>query len=44
MVSTRAIRIREILRNAPKQVDLDLVHQREAGEHVEDMTSEPEGG
>jgi monoterpene epsilon-lactone hydrolase len=27
----------------PKAVNMDLAHQREAGEHAEDMTSEPEG-
>jgi acetyl esterase/lipase len=43
MVSPEALRLNEILRNAPKAVDMDLTHQREAGEHAEDMTSEPEG-
>ena len=43
MVSPEALKIKEILRNAPKDVDMDLAHQREAGEHAEDMTSEPEG-
>ena len=38
-----ALKLNEILRNAPKAVDMDLTHQREAGEHAEDMTSEPEG-
>jgi acetyl esterase/lipase len=43
MVSREALKLNEILRNAPKTVDMDLTHQREAGEHAEDMTSEPEG-
>ena len=43
MVSPEALKLNEILRNAPKAVDMDLTHQREAGEHAEDMTSEPEG-
>jgi epsilon-lactone hydrolase len=42
-VSPEALKLNEILRNAPKAVDMDLAHQREAGEHAEDMTSEPEG-
>jgi monoterpene epsilon-lactone hydrolase len=40
MVSPEALKLNEILRNAPKAVDMDLPHQREAGEHAEDMTSE----
>jgi monoterpene epsilon-lactone hydrolase len=43
MTSPEALKLEEILRNAPKAVDMDLPHQREAGEHAEDMTSEPEG-
>jgi monoterpene epsilon-lactone hydrolase len=43
MVSPEALKLNEMLRNAPKAVDMDLPHQREAGEHAEDMTSEPEG-
>ena len=43
MVSQEALKLNEILRNAPKAVDMDLPHQREAGEHAEDMTSEPKG-
>src|SRR5919107_5858452 len=43
MVRPQALKLNEILRNAPKAVDMDLAHQREAGEHAEDMTSEPEG-
>ncbi len=42
MVSPEALKLHEILRNAPKAVDMDLAHQREAGEHAEEMTSEPE--
>ena len=42
MVSPEALKLNEILRNAPKAVDMDLP-QREAGEHAEDMTSEPVG-
>jgi acetyl esterase/lipase len=43
MVSREALKLNEMLRDAPKAVDMDLTHQREAGEHAEDMTSEPEG-
>jgi acetyl esterase/lipase len=43
MVSREALKLHEILRNAPKALDMDLPHQRAAGEHMEDMTSEPEG-
>ena len=43
MVSREALELDELLRNAPKAVNMDLQHQREAGEHAEDMTSEPEG-
>ncbi len=43
MVSPEAVKLDELLRNASKAVDMDLQHQREAGEHAEDMTSEPEG-
>ena len=35
---------RVTLRNAPKVVIMDLPHQREAGEHAEDMTSKPDDG
>ena len=38
-----SLKLNELLRNAPKAVDMDLLRQREAGEHAEDMTSEPEG-
>ena len=43
MVSPEALKLNDILRDAPKAVDMDLPHQREAGEHAEDMTSEPDG-
>ena len=43
MISPEAAKVYEVFRNAPKQVDMDLHHQREAGEHAEDMTPEPEG-
>jgi hypothetical protein len=43
MISPEAVKVYETIRNTPKQVDLDLFHQREAGEHQEDMTSEPQG-
>ncbi len=43
MVSPEALKLNEILRDAPKAVDMNLTHQRDAGEHAEDMTSEPEG-
>jgi acetyl esterase/lipase len=43
MVSPEALKLNEILRNAPKAVDMDLTHQRAAGEHMEDMTLEPQG-
>ncbi len=42
MVSPEALKLNEILRNAPKAVDMDLTHQREAGEHAEGMASEPQ--
>jgi hypothetical protein len=41
VVSREALKFNEILRNAPTAVDMDLTHQREAGEYVQDMTSEP---
>ncbi len=42
-MSREFTKLNVILRNAPKAVYMDLAHQREAGEHAEDMTSEPEG-
>jgi hypothetical protein len=32
MVSREALKLNEILRNAPNGGDMDLLHQREAGE------------
>lgn len=43
MESPQARALYAAIRNAPKQVDLDLFHQREAGEHQEDQTSEAPG-
>ncbi len=43
MPSPEALKLNEILRNAPKAVDMDLPHQRAAGEHTEYMTSESQG-
>src|SRR5687767_4673650 len=43
VISPQAIKLDEILRHAPKAVDMDLPHQREAGEHAEALASEPEG-
>lgn len=42
-MSPEALKLNDILRDAPKAVDMDLPRQREAGEHAEDMTSEPDG-
>jgi acetyl esterase/lipase len=43
MVSPEALKLNALLRNAPKAVDMDLAHHRDAGEHTEDMSSEPQG-
>jgi hypothetical protein len=43
MVSPEALKLNEFLHDAPKAVDMDLLHQPEAGEHAEVMTSEPGG-
>ncbi len=43
MVSSQAEKLNALLRSIPKQVNMDLVHQREAGEHQEDLTPEPQG-
>lgn len=43
MLSPQAEKLAELYRNMPKQVDLDLVHQREAGEHQEDLSTVPAG-
>jgi acetyl esterase/lipase len=42
-ISTQAAQLEELLRNAPKQIDLPLPQKRAAGEHAEDLASEPEG-
>jgi acetyl esterase/lipase len=41
-ISARAAELEELLRKAPKQIDLPLQQKREAGEHAEDLSSEPE--
>jgi epsilon-lactone hydrolase len=41
-ISRQAVQLEELLRNAPKQIDLPLPQKREAGEHAEDLSSEPE--
>jgi monoterpene epsilon-lactone hydrolase len=43
MPSSEALKFAALLRGAPKMVDMDLPHQREAGEHAEDLTSEAPG-
>jgi monoterpene epsilon-lactone hydrolase len=43
VISPEAAKVYDVFRNAPKQVDMDLHHEREVGEHAEDMTSEPVG-
>ena len=42
-ISPQAARLEELLKSAPKQIDLPLAQKREAGEHAEDLSSEPEG-
>ena len=42
-ISRQAAHLEGLLRNAPKQIDLPLAQKREAGEHAEDLTTEPEG-
>jgi epsilon-lactone hydrolase len=42
-LSPEVKRLEELLKSAPKQIDLPLARKREAGEHAEDLTSEPEG-
>ena len=39
MVSREALKLNEILHNAPKAVDMDLARQRETGEDAEDNLS-----
>jgi epsilon-lactone hydrolase len=41
--SPDAERLNEILRSGPKAVEMTLADQREAGEHQEDLTSDPVG-
>src|SRR5215207_5639832 len=44
MPSAAATKVWELFASVPvRAVDMDLPHQREAGEHAEDLTSEPEG-
>jgi hypothetical protein len=40
--SAEAGQLEKILESAPKQIDLPLPKKREAGEHAEDLASEPE--
>jgi epsilon-lactone hydrolase len=42
-ISPQAAKLEELLRQAPKQIDLPLEQKRAAGEHAEDLSSEPEG-
>ncbi|MGH6897610.1 MAG: alpha/beta hydrolase [Geminicoccaceae bacterium] len=42
-ISPQAVQLEELLENAPKQIDLPLAQKREAGEHAEDLSGEPEG-
>jgi monoterpene epsilon-lactone hydrolase len=41
-ISAQAAQLEELLKNAPKQIDLPLPQKRAAGEHAEDLSSEPE--
>jgi acetyl esterase/lipase len=41
-ISARAQQLEHILESAPKQIDLPLQQKREAGEHAEDLSSEPD--
>jgi monoterpene epsilon-lactone hydrolase len=41
--SAQAERLNEILRGGPKAVEMTIADQRAAGEHQEDLTSEPVG-
>ncbi len=43
MASPEAKAFAELLRTAPKMVDMDLAAQRAAGEHAEDAAAEPAG-
>jgi acetyl esterase/lipase len=42
-LSPEARRLEELLKSAPKQIDLPLAQKRAAGEHAEDLSGEPEG-
>jgi len=42
-ISPEAVQLEELLKTAPKQIDLPLPQKREAGEHAEDLSGEPEG-
>jgi acetyl esterase/lipase len=42
-ISAEAARLEDLLRNAPRQIDLPLPQKRAAGEHAEDIASAPEG-
>jgi acetyl esterase/lipase len=41
-ISPQAAQLEAIFKAAPKQIDLPLPQKREAGEHAEDLSSEPE--
>jgi epsilon-lactone hydrolase len=41
-ISPQAAKLEELLKQAPKQIDLPLPQKRAAGEHAEDLSSEPE--
>jgi monoterpene epsilon-lactone hydrolase len=43
MISEQARQFFNLLRSGPKQVELPIQQRREAGEHAEDATAEPEG-
>jgi epsilon-lactone hydrolase len=42
-ISPQAEQLEQLLKSAPKQIDLPLAQKREAGEHAEDLAREPEG-
>ena len=42
-ISAQAEQLEALIKKAPKQIDLPLPQKREAGEHAEDLTIEPEG-
>jgi acetyl esterase/lipase len=43
VVSVEAQRFADMVRQAPRMAEMPLEQQREAGEHAEDLTAEPEG-